>query len=522
MLCSFSITTFCQLSYSSSNLIIEIDNSAVDDGKISGTNAFTMFGGVSIDQIIDPSFSVHLVKFDLPNDHFNTIEEVNAFYACGEGVLASGLIIKTKTTNFDYKFNTPSGQSGNSQYDLLNYEPYTNCNATYPGLPKNLNATNQVKLAIIDSGHKLGSPFDDRVLIHEGRNFVDLFDLPVTGNNHGTMVTSIIAGETHEYGQQIKFIPVQVMDDMGEGTLWQFFKGLNYGLDHAEISVVCLEATMDPDDVCTNFYETLLEKAHNKNKLVVAAAGNSGRNVNPNPDSYSIPASSQAASLLVVGGSSCFSGPAYFSNYGNINVDIFAPSEQIHVYPDNLATGTSFAAPQIASVVATKAIVSPYFNANHCKEFVLSNFIPHNWTDYSVTGGTFNYSANFSNSGGGNNGGGNSGGNNGTGPSISNLAAPTGTTNKTQVENGVELKAYFSNNTLSIRVNAEQDSKGTLFIQHMSGRSIIQKNVRLMSGENNLDLYQTEIGSLTAGLYIVRIKTERGEQMLQKCMKLHD
>ena len=488
--------------YHPNQLIIEIDNSPSTTDIIKGTDAFTDLGGVSIDFFGEANvFELYLVEFDFDSSesYFSSLEDAQAFYECGEGIIESvSGILRYKVVKSDLNYylatDDPDLSNLSTEYDLQDYIPYDNCLEPYIGLPT-IPSCNSIKVAAVDSGCEGGTPFDSQVLFDEGYDFVDNDPFAYDENGHGTRVLSVVAGETNNNASDINYIPVRVLDDVGEGDLWTFFKGLNYALDHAELIVISLEAIICEEDICTRVYDLFLDKAENKDRLIVGAAGNSQLSIDPG-DHYCIPGSGQGDNLIVVGGSSCFQDIADFSNYGSINVDLFAPSEQILVYPPTLATGTSFAAPQIASVAAIAGLTSLEFNPTNVKATIMNNIIDRDWTPYCVTGGTFDYNADF-----------------GTCPA-SNRAEEVD--EEETILSDFSINTYFAENSLAVTIKSPTEQNANLQIMHLSGFVLAEEDILLSRGNNE---NQIDIPPLPTGVYLVSFKASNGIHLLKKVLK---
>ena len=108
--------------------------------------------------------------------------------------------------------------------------------------------------------------------------------------------------------------------------------------------------------------------------LVVAASGNSRRNIDSQPV---YPASFENDNLLVVASSSKGNYLSYFSNYGLRNVDLAAPGSSIlSTYPGNRYTnlsGTSMASPVVAGIAAEVLSRNPSLNPVNLKKILLSS-----------------------------------------------------------------------------------------------------------------------------------------------------
>lgn len=162
--------------------------------------------------------------------------------------------------------------------------------------------------------------------------------------------------------------------------------------------------------------------AESKDVLLVHAAGNSGQNndTTPNFPNATFEKKSgflffkkkrKAKNWIEVGALNYKDGedaPAPFSNYGEKEVDVFAPGMKIYsTMPNNEYAplqGTSMAAPVVAGIAATIRAVYPKLTAVQVKEAIMMSVTPLtqevklpgsksdkvNFSKLSVTGGTVN------------------------------------------------------------------------------------------------------------------------------------
>lgn len=172
---------------------------------------------------------------------------------------------------------------------------------------------------------------------------------------HGTAVSSLIAGRTNNgiggsgmsWGSKV--LPVQVLDDNGDGDTISVALGIRYAVDQgADIINMSLGTNFDDSLVSEQ-----IDYATQNGVIVIAASGNDGC------DCVSYPA--RYPSVIAVGATNATNGLASFSSYGS-NLDIVAPGVNLcSVIWINTATtglntcglnGTSFSSPLVAGAVA--------------------------------------------------------------------------------------------------------------------------------------------------------------------------
>ena len=126
-----------------------------------------------------------------------------------------------------------------------------------------------------------------------------------------------------------------------------------------------------------------IKYAAEKDVLIVHAAGNSGENIDvernyPNDSDDLINEFSD--NVITIGASSSNYNeklPANFSNYGKLNVDIFAPGVQIYsTFPDERYEsigGTSMASPGVAGIAALIRSYYPKLSASQVKHIIMNS-----------------------------------------------------------------------------------------------------------------------------------------------------
>jgi serine protease len=149
-----------------------------------------------------------------------------------------------------------------------------------------------------------------------GWNFIANSNNPMAGlmNPAGASVThgSLTSGLAGLIDSRAKIMPLQALDDAGNGYTDDISAAIHYATDHgAKIINLSLGSTSDD----SYLHEQILY-AVSKGVLVVAASGNNGCNCMLYPAAY--------PEVLAVGASSPTDTVAAFSNYGT-NLDVLAP-----------------------------------------------------------------------------------------------------------------------------------------------------------------------------------------------------
>jgi cell wall-associated protease len=131
-----------------------------------------------------------------------------------------------------------------------------------------------------------------------------------------------------------------------------------------------------------------IKYAESKDVLFVHAAGNDGKNIdlreNTNfPNDSDDNATEFSTNMLTIGALKNVYGEgmvASFSNYGNFNVDVFAPGTEIYAsIPGNkykYEQGTSMASPNVAGVAALIRSYYPKLSAKQVKKIIMDSGTP--------------------------------------------------------------------------------------------------------------------------------------------------
>lgn len=128
-----------------------------------------------------------------------------------------------------------------------------------------------------------------------------------------------------------------------------------------------------------------IKYAEKKDVLIVHAAGNDGHNIdldtnNNYPNDSADNKTEYASNVLTIGSLNNVYGETVvstFSNYGNFNVDVYAPGEEIYAsVPNNkykYEQGTSMASPNVAGVAALIRSYYPKLTAKQVKQIIMNS-----------------------------------------------------------------------------------------------------------------------------------------------------
>ena len=232
----------------------------------------------------------------------------------------------------------------------------------------------------------------------------DLYDISdkFYGNNnvlgtadaakHGTHVAGIVAANTTNnigaegVANNVKIMTVRIVPD-GDEHDKDVALGIRYAVDNgAKIINTSFGKRFSPNK---NWVFDAIKYAAENDVLIVNAAGNDGKNIDSRA---SYPTDSKdmitefVDNVITIGASSLSYDknlPASFSNYGKINVDVFAPGVDIYSSVPNdkyeALSGTSMAAPSTAGVAALIRGYYPNLTAKEVKEILMNSGVKINF-----------------------------------------------------------------------------------------------------------------------------------------------
>jgi subtilisin family serine protease len=277
----------------------------------------------------------------------------------------------------------------------------------------------QVKQIEVRANCQYNLDYDPRSLVGDDYNNVGE---RLYGNNsvagpdafHGTHVAGIIAAVRGNgigvdgVASKAKIMVVRVVPD-GDERDKDVANGIRYAVDNgAKIINMSFGKGFSPNKAAVN---DAVEYAAKKGVLLVHAAGNSNddNDAIANYPNDSLGGGKFAETWIEVGASQQQSKhlATDFSNYGQNNVDLFAPGYQIYSTAPNggyeNANGTSMAAPVVSGVAALLWSCYPNLTAVQVKQILMNSVTKHTgkvilpgttdkvkFTELSVSGGVVN------------------------------------------------------------------------------------------------------------------------------------
>ena len=231
-----------------------------------------------------------------------------------------------------------------------------------------------------------------------GDNPDDFNDMPGYGNgnvkptkkseSHGTHVAGIVAAERNNgkgangVANNVEIMSIRAVPN-GDEYDKDVAKAIRYAVDNgAKVINGSFGKSFSPH---SQWVRDAIKYAASKDVLIVHAAGNDSKDIDlePNYPSDNVNGAEVADNYISVGALAPKYGSkmvASFSNYGDQNVDVFAPGAQVYsTTPENeydTKGGTSMAAPAVAGLAALIRSQYPKLSAVQVKKVILDSGLP--------------------------------------------------------------------------------------------------------------------------------------------------
>jgi subtilisin family serine protease len=201
------------------------------------------------------------------------------------------------------------------------------------------------------------------------------------GSGHGTHVSGIIlaehaAGNIKGVAQKAKLLPLDFMDNSGAGNLSDAIQAMHYA---ADMGAKIINASWGGAP-CSKSLQTAISDLGARGVLFMVASGNSGANLDTNPE---YPAAYGMSNQVTVGASSPSDYMEGFSNYSDALVHLMAPGSSILSTIPNSRTeylsGTSMATPFVSGAAAVLWGARPNATAAEIKAALLNSVDPGNY-----------------------------------------------------------------------------------------------------------------------------------------------
>ncbi|HBT10493.1 MAG TPA: hypothetical protein DEB18_13925 [Leeuwenhoekiella sp.] len=235
----------------------------------------------------------------------------------------------------------------------------------------------------------LNPQYEDRILLADDRlNTTTAKPTFTQGNaklnnaihylDHGALMTNFISDRKINNDITLKIMPL-VVSSLGDEYDKDIYNAIKYAVDNGA-RVINMRFSKN---FSTNpeIIKTIIEYANDHNVLIVTSAGNDGVDIDieenkiyPNDESYPV------NNFIVVGSTAVQINNnlvSKFSNYGKMNVDLFAPGERILITNSNrdyeIQSGTSVSTALVSKTIGLILSYFPDLTAKEVKEILLSS-----------------------------------------------------------------------------------------------------------------------------------------------------
>lgn len=316
-------------------------------------------------QQVDFIFNAHqTIKDFLKKDNY-TLEEMQAIESTDPTVNRSKQIMASVISQAGPNFNSALESYKNQVYDMLNY---------------NLNKD-------FDGRKVLGDDPENFAVKYYGNNVV--FGPDKKNAEHGTHVAGIIAqSRSNNLGgdgiaNNVEIMAIRAVPN-GDEYDKDIALSIRYAVDNgAKVINGSFGKSYSPHK---QWVYDAIKYAESKDVLIIHAAGNDAKNIDIEdnfPNDSDDKKTEFASNLVTVGALNRDYGPgllAPFSNYGKLNVDVFAPGMEIYATTPNNSyeyqQGTSMASPNVAGVAAMIRSYFPNLTAKQVKYILMNSGTP--------------------------------------------------------------------------------------------------------------------------------------------------
>lgn len=195
------------------------------------------------------------------------------------------------------------------------------------------------------------------------------------GTGHGTHVSGIIgaqhsAGSIHGIAEGVKILPLDFMDNNGSGNISDAIRAMSYA---AKMGAKVINASWGGAPCSQNLQKAIIDLGA-QGILFVSAAGNSGENLDTNPE---YPAAYGLPTQVTVGASTARDYMSTYSNFSYTLANLMAPGDSIiSTYPISTTkslSGTSMATPFVTGAAAILKGARPNASPSDIKNALLNS-----------------------------------------------------------------------------------------------------------------------------------------------------
>ena len=201
-----------------------------------------------------------------------------------------------------------------------------------------------------------------------GRDFVDNDNDPCSAHPHAINTAGIL----NEFADNIKYMPLRVLNDSGIGTEQQLIDAINFakdnGADIIQAVVLISSAWGIPNFDQPNQFPALCQAIEDSGLLFITVAGNEGVDLT---QTARYPAHCNKPNMIVVAGTD--QADMVFTSFPG---DINAPGNDIELPTGGTGSGASWAAPQVTATAVREYQTNPELDALQLKAEVLEHLGP--------------------------------------------------------------------------------------------------------------------------------------------------